>query len=161
MLLHTIRQLYDTGYRMAPFRFRLEQVRLYRKQLEEQAMQTLALASAHRDALKKRIAALHEALAEQHSRLSRAEALEAAERWLTQNYVSGLKKDLQSAGIALEEAENAVDRCRIDLIQKAKERGLLDTLKEKQAAKHLQLERQQEQRNYDEAATLRYKPAAV
>jgi len=146
---------------MAPFRFRLEQVRLYRKRLEEQAMQALALAVAHRDALKERIAALHEALAEQNTRLSRAEALDAAERWLAQNYASGLKKDIQSAVIALEEAENTVDRCRIDLIKKAKERELLDTLKEKQAAKHLQLERQQEQRDYDETATLRYKSAAV
>jgi len=134
---------------------------LYRKQLEEQAMQALAQAVAHRNALKEHIAALHEALTEQHVRLSRVEALEAAERWLTQNYISGIKKDLQSAEIALEEAENAVDRCRIDLVQKAKERGLLDTLKEKQAAKHLQLEHQQEQRNYDETATLRYKSVAV
>jgi len=146
---------------MAPFRFRLEQVRLYRKQLEEQAMLILAQAVAHRDALKERIAALHQALAEQHARLSRVEALDAAERWLVQTYIAGLKEDLQSAAIDLEEAENAVDRCRIDLIQKAKDRGLLDTLKEKQAAKHLQRERQQEQRNHDETATLRYKPAAV
>lgn len=146
---------------MAPFRFRLEQVRLYRQQLEEQAMQALALAAAHRDALKERIAALQKTLAEQHARLSRAESLEAAERWLTQNYASSLKGDLVSARLALEEAENNVDRCRAELVQKAKERGLLDTLKEKQAAKHLQLERQQEQRNNDETATLRYKPAAV
>ncbi|MCL1940178.1 MAG: flagellar export protein FliJ [Desulfovibrionaceae bacterium] len=146
---------------MAPFRFRLEQVRLYRKQLEERAMQALAQAVAHRDALKEHIAALQQALVEQHARLSRAEDLEAAERWLIQNYASGLKEDLRNARIALEEAEDAVDQCRADLVQKAKERGLLDTLKEKQAAKHLQLERQQEQRTYDETATLRYKPAAV
>ena len=146
---------------MAPFRFRLEQVRLYRKQLEEQAMQALAQAAAHRDALKERIAALHEALAKQHARLSRAEILDAAERWLAQNYIFGLKEDLHSAQVALEEAEIAVDRCRIDLIQKAKDRELLDTLKEKQAAKHMHLERQQERRNYDETATLRYKSAAV
>jgi len=146
---------------MAPFQFRLEQVRLYRKQLEEQAMQALAQAVLHRDALKKHIASLHEALAEQRARLSRPEALEASERWLAQNYASGLEKDIQSATVALEEAENAVDKCRADLIQKAKDRGLLDTLKEKQAAKYLQLERQQEQHSYDETATLRYKPAAV
>jgi flagellar FliJ protein len=146
---------------MAPFRFRLEQVRLYRKQLEEQAMQALAQAVVHRDALKAHIAALQQTLAEQHLRLSRAEALEAAERWLIQNYASALKEDLQNAGIALEQAEYLVDQRRADLVQKATERGLLDTLKEKQAAKHLQLERQQEQHTYDETATLRYKPAAV
>jgi flagellar FliJ protein len=146
---------------MAPFRFRLEQVRLYRKQLEERAMQALAQALAHRNALKEHIAALQQTLAEQHARLSRVEDLEAGERWLIQTYASGLKEDLQGARVALEEAEDAVDQRRANLVQKAKERGLLDTLKEKQAARHSQLERQQEQRSHDETATLRYKPAAV
>ena len=146
---------------MAPFRFRLEQVRLYRKQLEEQAMQALAQAVAKRDALKERIRALQADMAEQHARLCQAASLGAAERWMTQTYISALKADLDSARPALEEAEHVVDRCRTELVQKAKDRGLLDTLKEKQAEKHLQLERQQEQRTNDETATLRYKPAAV
>ena len=145
---------------MPPFRFRLEQVRLYRKQLEEQAMQALAQAVVQRDALKNRIRALRKTLEEQRARLSRAEALDAAERWLVSNYAAALKEDIASAERALKEAEEHVDLRRSELVQKAKERGLLDSLKDKQSARHLQLERQHEQRNYDETATLRYRPAA-
>ena len=134
---------------------------MYRKQLEEQAMQVLARVTARRDALKKRIAALQQDLAEQRIRLSRAEALDAGERWLVKNYASALEQDLRNTRVALEEAENNVDRRRTELVQKARDRELLDTLKEKQTARHLQLERQQEQRSHDETATLRYKPAAV
>lgn len=146
---------------MPPFRFRLEQVKLYRKQLEEQAMLALSKAVAHRDALKERIATLQKDIAEQHASLSRAASLGAAELWLTRHYVGDLKKDLESARLALKEAENTVEKRRAELVEKAKDHGLLATLKEKQAARHLQLERQNEQRTNDETATLRYKPAAI
>ena len=146
---------------MAPFVFRLEQVRLYRKQLEEQAMQALAEAVMRRDATVARIEGLNEAIAEQRARLSQAAALSAAERWLAQNYASALKQDLVHARELLVEQENDVDQRRIDLVQKAQDRNLLDSLKEKQAARHALQERQKEQRTNDETATLRYKPAAI
>lgn len=146
---------------MAPFRFRLEQVRLYRKQLEEQAMQALAQAVMERDATMARIASLHESITEQRDRLCRADTLNAAERWLAANYETALKRDLAQAMVVLAEQENQVDLCRSDLVQKAKDRGLLDSLKEKQAERHALLERQQEQRVNDETATLRYKNVAV
>lgn len=146
---------------MAPFRFRLEQVRLYRKQLEEQAMQTLARAVAHRDSLNARVVSLQDSIREQQARLSRPEKLDSAERWLVQGYENALKIELEQTRRELYEAENTVDQCRADLVQKAKDRGLLDSLKEKQVQRHQLQERQQEQRTNDETATLRYKPAAV
>ena len=146
---------------MAPFRFRLEQVRLYRKQLEEQAMQALAHAVMQRDALVERIAALDKATGEQRARLCRPETMQAADRWLTQGYLDGLVQDAWHARRQLADAENHVDVCRAELVERAKDRGLLDSLREKQAERHLLLERQQEQKTNDETATLRYKPAAV
>ena len=146
---------------MPPFKFRLEQVRLYRKQLEEQAMQALAEAVMRRDALSERIAALESAIAEQRARLCRAAAMPAAERWLAQGYLSGLFQDHKHAGRQMAEAEQHVDACRTALVERAKERGLLDSLKEKQAQRHLLLERQQEQKTNDETATLRYKPVSL
>ena len=146
---------------MAPFVFRLEQVRLYRNQLEEQAMQALAQAVMRRDATLARIEGLHQAIAEQRARLCRAASLTAAERWLSHSYEYALKQDLVQAQALLVEQENDVDQCRIDLVQKAQDRNLLDSLKEKQAARHALQERQKEQRTNDETATLRYKPAAI
>ncbi len=144
---------------MAAFTFRLEQVRLYRKQLEEQAMQALAEAVMRRDATLARIDELHDAIAEQRGRLCRAESLSAAERWLAQTYETALKLDLMHARELLAEQENNVDQCRIELVQKAQDRNLLDKLKEKQAKRHALEERQKEQQINDETATLRYKPA--
>ncbi len=123
-------------------------------------MQALAQAVAHRDALKQGLLALRKRLEEERARLSRAEALGAAERWVLANYVAALGQDSTELERALKEAEEHVDLRRSELVQKAKERGLLDSLKEKQSARHLHLERQQEQRNHDETATLRYRPAA-
>ncbi len=145
---------------MPPFKFRLEQVRLYRKQLEEQAMQALAEAVMRRDALAEHIAALESSIAEHRVKLCGAAAMGAAERWLVQGYLSGLCQDHEQAGRQLAEAEHYVDACRTVLVERAKERGLLDSLKEKQAQRHLLLERQQEQKTNDETATLRYKPVS-
>ena len=146
---------------MAPFTFRLEQVRLYRKQLEDQAMQALAQAVMQRDATLARLENLSKALVEQRLILSRSYTLSAAERWLAGQYETSLKQDIKEAQALLREQETFVDACRVDLVDKAKARGLLDSLKEKQAAKHRRQELQNEQKNNDETATLRHKPVAV
>ncbi|MDR0339704.1 MAG: flagellar export protein FliJ [Desulfovibrio sp.] len=146
---------------MAPFRFRLEQVLRYRKRLEEEAMLALAGAVMHRDALASRLIAMEEDFAAQRQRLCRAETLAAPERMLILDYSNALALDIEQVRQALNEAEEHVDRRRVEVVRKAKDRGVLDSLKDKQAARHRMHERQQEQQNNDETATLRYKPAAV
>jgi flagellar FliJ protein len=145
---------------MATFTFRLEQVLRYRKQLEEQAMQMLAQAVGRRDATLARIAVLSAGIAEQRALLCRAESLSPAEFWLARIYESALKADLADAKELLVEQENEVDQRRIELVQKAQDRKLLDKLKDKQAVRFALEERKQEQKINDETATLRYKPAA-
>ena len=145
---------------MAPFRFRLEQVLVYRRQIEEKAMQALAEAVMRRDALVERIAAIREDQAAQRERLASPALMQAGERWVLQSYMDGLKLDLERAMEQRALADEEVDRCRMELVEKSQERSLLDKLKEKQAAKHAALERQKEQREFDEIATLRFKPAA-
>lgn len=146
---------------MPRFKFRLEQVRQYRKQLEEQAMQVMAHAVMQRDATQARIVAIEEELEAQRIRLSSAASLSPAELWLARMYENALRSDLSAAEKLLAKQQVAVDQAREALVEKAKDRGLLDSLKEKQAARHASLERQQEQKTNDETATLRYKPAAV
>ncbi len=146
---------------MPPFSFRLEQVRLYRKQLEEQAMQALAQAVMQRDATKARIAALEEKLLEQRARLCEAHSLSSGERWLAGMYETALKQDLAEAERLFAEQENLVDQRRVDLVQKAKDHGLLDNLKKKQTERHLLAERQKEQHTNDETATLRHSPVTI
>jgi flagellar FliJ protein len=111
--------------------------------------------------LRKRIEDLEKGIAVERERLCRADRLEAAERWLSQSYMNALREDEARCRLDLKGAEDFVDQCRADLVEKAKNRGLLDSLKEKQAARHFLLERQQEQRTNDETATLRYTPVSV
>lgn len=146
---------------MAPFRFRLEQVLLYRKQLEDEAMQALSRAVLLRDELKERLAVLHRELDEQRRSLSRPDRLQQGELALLLDYCRALERDAHQTAQALALAETHVDEQRALLVERSKERGLLDSLKEKQAARHLQLERQHEQQINDETATLRYKPVAI
>ena len=145
---------------MAPFRFRLENVLTYRKRLEEEAMQTLAGAVLRRDRLLARRESLRKTREEHRERLCRAHLLTAAERWLLQGFLYALGQDLEDTEKDLSHAEEEVDRCRAALVQRAQDRSLLDRLREKQAASHAALERNKEQRAFDEAATLRYTPAS-
>lgn len=146
---------------MAPFRFRLEQVLEYRRQLEDQAMQALALATKHRDAMRDHVEYLLAEIAAQREQLCRAAAFTAAERWVNQQYETALHDDLEQALQELAILEEEADRCRAELVTKAQERELLDKLKEKQAARHAREERLNEQRVYDETATLRFKPVSL
>ena len=146
---------------MAPFRFRLENILAHRKRMEEEAMQTLAGAVLRRYNLLARREALRKSRAEHRERLCRAHLLTAAERWFLQGCLQILKQDCEAAEKDLLQAGEELDRCRADLVRKAQERSLLDRLKEKQTAAHATLERQKEQRAFDEAATLRYTPASL
>jgi flagellar FliJ protein len=151
----------STGIPMASFHFRLENVLAYRKRLEEESMQALAGAVMRRDSLLARRDSLRKTQAEQRERLCRAQDLTGAERWLLQGFLHTLSLDLEAVKKDLVRAEEEVDRCRAALVQKAQERSLLESLREKQAASHAMLERQKEQREFDEAATLRYQIASV
>jgi flagellar export protein FliJ len=143
---------------MAPFRFRLEQVLQYRKQLEEQAMQRLGEARALRDAT---LARIHEIEAEREAqldRLAKYHCMSAGERYVETHYATALRAEKQSALSRLAMQNSTVDLCRQQLIEKAQERSLLAKLREKQAKRFSIEERQYEQRTNDETATLRFTP---
>jgi flagellar FliJ protein len=146
---------------MPPFRFRLEQVRRYRKQLEEQAMQRLAAAIMERDRILTRRDAMEKELCGHRLRLCRPDLLDSAERSLTLDYIAALSRDMEDCAKALDAAEEQVDIRRRQLAEKAVERQLLDRLEERQADRHKATERKQEQQRNDETVTLRYKHAAV
>ena len=146
---------------MSVFRFSLEQVLRYRKQLEEQAILALAQARAARD---KRLREQREyagAIAEQQDKLSRIAAMDAEERWLTAGYLAGLTHDHEQATMDLVALEEDVDRCQTHLTNKAQDRKLLEKLKEKQALRHARTEQHHEQQTFDDIATIRFTPPAI
>ena len=143
------------------FNFKLERVLEYRRQLEEQAILALSRARIGRDKEKARFDGLRAELAQQRFILGGSAGMPGAERWLVVNYISALERDVKDSGIRLHYLELAVEQSRQELVEKARERRLLDKLKDKQAARHAKEEQLKEQRGYDETTTIRFKQKAL
>lgn len=146
---------------MSTFRFSLEQVLRYRKQLEEQAMQVFAQAVQVRDKRLREKEGYEAEAVQAREKLANPALLDADERWLITGYVSALVCDIEQARVDLLTLEENVDKARADLTQKAQEKKLLERLKEKQANRHRLAENHKEQQNYDDIATIRFMPPAV
>jgi flagellar FliJ protein len=142
--------------RMTKFTFPLEQVLRYRQQLEEQAMLRLSRAQSARNARRREADAYAVSLLTQQVKLSEPADLTEQERWVIGRYITALQQDLKTARNDLARLEEELDRCREELMLKARDRKLLDRLKDHQAARHMRKQAQQEQRDYDEIATLRF-----
>lgn len=142
------------------FKFKLEKVLDYRKQLEEQAMQAMAEARRAEEFEKERLARLE--LEFENQRVSlHAKVADAGERWLISSYMNALGGDIFGSKKRLAIIAEEIVRRQADLVAKAKDRQLLDKLKDKQALRHAHEEKLKEQRDNDETATIRYKKTAV
>ncbi len=139
-----------------PFRFRLETVLEYRRQLEEQAKLALAGAQqAYRDAVAHTRRA-RQAM-EAHDAAG-AKAMSAAELWLWRNYKARLVQEVADAERRMMERAQSLNHARKEAVVRAKDRNLLEKLESKQKRRHDEEEAQREQKEFDEAATLRYSP---
>ncbi len=143
---------------MPPFRFSLQQVLEYRTQLEDQAKVRLGKAQAEHLAAQRRMEELQALVLEQEQALYSA-TLDMQERWLREHYVKGLRADIAHTSTVLMHLAKEVEAARAELVLKAKDRKVMDKFKEKQAERHAHEERLQEQRNYDEIASIRFKAA--
>jgi flagellar FliJ protein len=143
------------------FKFRLEKVLDYRRQLEDQAVLALAAARAKRDAEKKRLENLRAELLKSITRMSSSASMNSAERWLTQSYIQALRQDMENSAQLLLKLEEETALCQNNLINRAQERELLDKLKSRQSGRFTEEEKLREQHENDETATIRYTRAAV
>ncbi len=144
-----------------PFHFKMQKVLEYREQLEEEARVQLAQAERLRLREEERAVRLKGMLAEQEVKLYRDVALSSGERWLLENFVKGLRADLASTVMRLRSLTQAVAAARSALQERAKDRKLMEKLKERQKEYYVHEERLKEQRTNDETATLRYKAPAL
>ena len=142
---------------MAPFRFSLEQVLRYRSQLEQMAQVELARVERERIRERVRADAIREILGEQEESLAGFAPDKRGERWLTENFIRGLRTDL---GVALQRVRNwtmAAEAARRELVVRSRDRKILEKLKATQAENHAKEEKLREQREFDEIASLRRK----
>ena len=142
------------------FRFSLERVLEYRKRLEDEAAQALAEALHRVEDLRRRIERCRAEVLENRAALLTPEAAEGPARLLIADYLEALRHDELRLLDDQAAWEEEADRRRVTAVAASRERRLLEKLKEKQAARHARQERLNEQRVYDETATLRFKPVA-
>lgn len=146
---------------MAPFRFTLQQVLKFRTQLEDQAKMAYAKAQQAYDDQTRHIKALRSQLTTYEEQLYRTQHTSQADLWLYSNYVDALHLDIAAAENTLLQLAQELNRTRRELVTRSQEKKLLDTLKDKQAQQHAQEERFKEQLQFDETATVRYKPQTI
>lgn len=139
-----------------PFKFTLEKVLEYRQQLEDQAR--LALAEARRR--HQRQAALLEDLEVELARHEQAGAdrqeCSAEELWLWLKYKERLLQDIEEAEKELQRLARELNARREEAVTRAKDRKLLEKLKENQARNHAEQNRLVEQKTFDDMATIRH-----
>lgn len=141
---------------MAAFRFSLQQVLDYREQLSEQARVELAKVTAAVISEERKVKELQEAIRAQETTLRALDLNNMGERWLLENFIKGLQEDLHISLAQLQTLQNALKEAQEKVAQLAKEHKVLEKLKSKQAERHAKNERQKEQQNYDETASIRF-----
>ncbi len=142
---------------MAPFRFSLEQVLNYRIQLEQQAKVELARVEQERLREQQRADTLRAMLDDQERALAALTPDKMGERWLTENFIKGLRADLSVTVQRVRNWAMAAEAARTELISRSKDKKTLEKLKTTQAENHAREEQLREQHEYDETASLRYK----
>ena len=140
-----------------PFRFKMQKVLDYREQREEEAKVRLATAQRRHQEARERLEQLQAELRRSQDRLCDEAMMDAAERWLLEQYVKGLRGDEAAASLQVRMLAQMVEEARNLLAARAIDKKLLDKLKERQKQYYAREEQLKEQRFNDEIATLRYK----
>jgi flagellar FliJ protein len=144
-----------------PFRFKLEKVLEYRRSLEEQAKLALAQAQQAHDRQQEVLAQLKDSLEKHRSALNSRRDVTMQDLWLYEQYERRMSQDIIEADAALQELALKLQLCRKNALSRSTDRKLLEKLKTRQAEKHHAEEQQKEQKEFDEAAAVRYEPPDI
>lgn len=141
------------------FRFRLEGLLKLRKALEEDARRFLARTIQARDAVEARLQALEQSHRDTvASRRFESGQVVDLDRWrATERYLVVLEHRIQDTKVELTEAEAHVAEARRVLTKAHQAHLMLLRLKERRQEQHAQEALQEEFRNVDELAVLRYR----
>ncbi len=138
------------------FIFAMQKILDYRGQLEEEAKVRLAKAQKLLLREQTRITHMQTQLTDMEGQLYRNLEMDMATRWLTENYVKGLRADIAQSSMRMRQLKEAVEHSRELVLIRSKERKVLEKLKEKQRERHLAAEKEYERKINDETATLRH-----
>lgn len=136
------------------FRFSLENVLVYRRQLVDNARLELAAVQKTYQAQAKKVDGIRVNLNEAVTRLESRRLLPPDEFWLWNSYRERLLQDLQREETRLQDLANRVATCRGELVRRSKDAKILERLRNKQALEYYAQEKNSEQKELDEMATL-------
>lgn len=138
------------------FQFRLQKVLEYRQQREDQAKFAFAKAKADHDMQVVVVDNLRTALQKHEESLYSGEKLTEGDIWLWRQYRKRLIQDMEQAEMRLMELTRLMNAKRRELVERSKERKLLERLRSQQEIAFRREASAREQREYDEMATIRY-----
>ena len=141
---------------MPGFNFSLQKVLDLRKQKEEQAQMALA-------ATERRFKEQQTLLKELQNEMRHCEAeyrnrrhLSQGDLWLWGNYRMRLESEINERESIIRRIEKKIHKQRKELVDRSKQRELLDKYKENQKKAYDYEQKQKEQKEFDETATTRF-----
>ncbi|MBQ7608936.1 MAG: flagellar export protein FliJ [Desulfovibrionaceae bacterium] len=144
-----------------PFRFSMQKILDYREQLEEDAKIKVSQAQAQKEACDKRNKELVLAIDTAEETRRKQPTMSAAEFWIADQYLRGLKEDLRINTMECTMAKTVLEEAQKVLTLRAIDKKMLVKLKERQLSAWKREEQTKEQHFNDEIATIRYKKAPI
>ncbi len=144
-----------------PFHFSLQKVLDYREHLEEDAKIKVSQAQAQKDACDRRNREITLAIDTAEESRRKRPTMSAAEFWIADQYMRGLKEDLRNSIMECKMAASVLEEAKKVLTLRSIDKKMLVKLKERQQSAWKREERTKEQHFNDEIATIRYKKAPV
>ncbi len=139
----------------------MQKVLDYKAGLQEEAQLELARARKKYQAQIALIKSLEDELAQAREEISKKENVTQGRIWLWNRYIERLNFDQKSATRKLKELAREVSLRRQYLLEKTKDKKILEKLKVNQKIRFYHEQEKEEQKEYDEMAVVRYKPEAV
>ncbi len=144
-----------TGGAMS-FSFSMQKILDYRAMLEEEAKVRLSKAQQAYKKEEEHFVGLKNELSSQENEMCQNRTQDAASRWLLESYIKGLNADIHQSYIKLRQLHESVNQCKELVLIRAKDKKVLEKLKEKQQERYHAAEKELERKINDEAATLRF-----
>lgn len=139
------------------FNFNLQKVLDYRAELEEQAQLALAKSRKKYQDQIARVQNLEEEMARAREEIAKKENVTRDRIWLWNKYIEGLDADLKLARQTLRELAREVNSRRQKLLERSKDKKVIEKLKINQKIKFKYEQEKAEQKEFDEMSVVRYK----
>ncbi len=146
---------------MKPFAFRLDRILEYRKHLERRAQAELAKAEARYRQMEREAQTLNQKRRQVAQKCSDEEfkGINAARYQIYQTFVKKLELDLEKIHLDLKEKKKQISAQTEHLKRESMKKKTLESLKERQYQRHMQISAWEEQKAIDEIVVIGREPS--